>query len=102
GRHPRFSRDWSSDVCSSDLRVAQAGLGEAMRMLADAGLAVSSLCRGGFLTAADKEGVRAALQDNRAAIREAAALGTDRLIMVVGARTSVGRGREWARWRAAG
>jgi sugar phosphate isomerase/epimerase len=65
-------------------RVAQAGLDDAVRMLADAGLAVSSLCRGGFLTAADDDGVRAALQDNRAAIREAAALGTDRLIMVVG------------------
>ena len=65
-------------------RVAQAGHDDAVRMLADAGLTVSSLCRGGFLTAADDDGVRAALQDNRAAIREAAALGTDRLIMVVG------------------
>src|SRR5690606_40828337 len=24
-RHTRFSRDWSSDVCSSDLKAAQAG-----------------------------------------------------------------------------
>ncbi|GAA4511147.1 sugar phosphate isomerase/epimerase family protein [Brevibacterium yomogidense] len=65
-------------------RVAEAGLDEAARMLSDAGLTVSSLCRGGFLTAADPDGVRAALDDNIAAIREAAALGTDRLIMVVG------------------
>src|SRR5690606_40853418 len=26
-RHTRFSRDWSSDVCSSDLEVYAAGLG---------------------------------------------------------------------------
>src|SRR5690606_39981285 len=26
-RHTRFSRDWSSDVCSSDLAAALAGLG---------------------------------------------------------------------------
>src|SRR5690606_40619377 len=25
-RHTRFSRDWSSDVCSSDLHVAQLGV----------------------------------------------------------------------------
>lgn len=65
-------------------RVAESGLETATRMLSDAGLTVSSLCRGGFLTAADAAGARAALDDNRAAIREAAALGTDRLIMVVG------------------
>src|SRR5690606_39571974 len=33
-RHTRFSRDWSSDVCSSDLLLAQDG---------DAGLQVGSL-----------------------------------------------------------
>src|SRR5690606_39340352 len=27
GRHPRFSRDWSSDVCSSDLRAVARELG---------------------------------------------------------------------------
>src|SRR5690606_31837567 len=44
----------------------------------------SSLCRGGFLTAADEPGQRAALEDNRAAIVEAATLGTRELVMVVG------------------
>src|SRR5690606_40098837 len=29
-RHTRFSRDWSSDVCSSDLRLAIIGLAEAV------------------------------------------------------------------------
>src|SRR5690606_41581418 len=27
-RHTRFSRDWSSDVCSSDLKVARHGRGD--------------------------------------------------------------------------
>jgi sugar phosphate isomerase/epimerase len=61
--------------------VADAGLAEAVRLVADAGLRVSSLCRGGFLTAADR---RSALDDNRRAVDEAAALGTDTLVMVVG------------------
>src|SRR5690606_39963828 len=26
GRHTRFSRDWSSDVCSSDLRIPETDL----------------------------------------------------------------------------
>lgn len=65
-------------------RVAEAGLDESVRLLTEAGLTVTSLCRGGFLTAADDEGRAAALESNRAAIREAAALGTRELIMVVG------------------
>jgi sugar phosphate isomerase/epimerase len=65
-------------------RVAEAGLAEAAARVADAGLRVSSLCRGGFLTAADDAGRAAALEDNRAAIVEAATLGTSELIMVVG------------------
>jgi sugar phosphate isomerase/epimerase len=65
-------------------RVAEAGLEEAAARVADAGLRVSSLCRGGFLTAADDAGRAAALDDNRAAIVEAATLGTAELILVVG------------------
>lgn len=65
-------------------RVAEAGLPAAARIVRDAGLRVSSLCRGGFLTAPDGQARRAALDDNRAAIDEAATLGTAELIMVVG------------------
>jgi sugar phosphate isomerase/epimerase len=65
-------------------RVAEAGLPAASRIVRDAGLRVSSLCRGGFLTAAGPDGRRAALDDNRAAIDEAATLGTAALVMVVG------------------
>jgi sugar phosphate isomerase/epimerase len=60
--------------------VAEAGLERAAASVADAGLRVSSLCRGGFLTAGDGT----ALEDNRRAIDEAAALGTSTLVMVVG------------------
>lgn len=65
-------------------RVAEAGLARAAELVRSAGLRVSSLCRGGFLTAADDEGIAAAREDNRAAIVEAATLGTQELIMVVG------------------
>ncbi|MET3718597.1 sugar phosphate isomerase/epimerase [Arthrobacter sp. UYEF21] len=65
-------------------RVEEAGLDKAARLIKDAGLRVSSLCRGGFLTAADAEGQAAALADNRAAILEAAALDTSELFLVVG------------------
>ena len=62
-------------------RVAEAGLAEAAAAVRAAGLRVSSLCRGGFFTQAD---AGAALADNRAAIAEAAELGTDTLVLVCG------------------
>ncbi|RAX17782.1 sugar phosphate isomerase/epimerase [Pseudarthrobacter sp. AG30] len=65
-------------------RVEEAGLDKAARLIKDAGLRVSSLCRGGFLTAADADGQAAALADNRAAILEAVALDTRELFLVVG------------------
>lgn len=65
-------------------RVAEVGTEQAARLIRDAGLTVTSLCRGGFLTAADAPGREAALEDNRAAIVEAATLGTSELVLVVG------------------
>jgi sugar phosphate isomerase/epimerase len=65
-------------------RVAEVGLERAAALVADSGLVVSTLCRGGFLTASDDAGRSAALADNRAAIVEAATLGTRELVMVVG------------------
>ncbi|MCK0177336.1 sugar phosphate isomerase/epimerase [Mycolicibacterium sp. F2034L] len=63
-------------------RVAEAGLDTAAKLVRDHGLRVSSLCRGGFLTGAD--GGADALDDNRRAIDEAAALGTRELVLVAG------------------
>lgn len=54
--------------------VAEVGLDEAVRRVADSGLRVSSLCRGGFFTALPGAAQRAALDENRRAIDETAAL----------------------------
>ncbi len=48
-------------------------------------LSLVSLCRGGFFPAADQQGVDAAIEDNRLAIREAAALGAPMIVLVCGA-----------------
>ncbi|MFI6815213.1 sugar phosphate isomerase/epimerase family protein [Nonomuraea sp. NPDC050328] len=60
--------------------VAAQGLAESARLVREAGLRVSSLCRGGFLTTGSAE----ALDDNRRAIEEAAELGAACLVLVVG------------------
>ena len=65
-------------------RVQEVGADVAAKVVADHGLRVSSLCRGGFLTTPDDDAARAALDDNRLAVREAATLGTHELVMVVG------------------
>nr|BFD84728.1 sugar phosphate isomerase/epimerase [Streptomyces sp. Xyl84] len=56
----------------------------AAKLVRDAGLTVTTLCRGGFLTAADPVERAEALGDNHAAVDEAAALGTDTLVLVSG------------------
>jgi sugar phosphate isomerase/epimerase len=66
-------------------KVAQAGGGQAAgRLIRDAGLRVSSLCRGGFFPAATEAERRARIDDNRRAIDEAAGLGADVLVLVCG------------------
>jgi sugar phosphate isomerase/epimerase len=64
--------------------VQEYGVEAAAELVRDAGLAVTTLCRGGFLTALDQAGQAAALADNRAAVDEAATLGTDTLVLVSG------------------
>jgi sugar phosphate isomerase/epimerase len=64
--------------------VAKTGLQRSARVARQAGVRVSSLCRGGFLTAEDTGARTAALDDNRRAIDEAAVLGAPCLVMVVG------------------
>ncbi|MEV6016056.1 sugar phosphate isomerase/epimerase family protein [Streptomyces sp. NPDC051997] len=64
--------------------VRSYGLDATARLVRDAGLDVTTLCRGGFLTAIDPGERRRALDDNRAAVDEAAALGTDTLVLVSG------------------
>lgn len=64
--------------------LAEVGVVRARAMLDDAGLRVSSLCRGGFLTTMDDAAFEAAIADNLRAIEEAQALAADCLVMVVG------------------
>lgn len=54
--------------------VAEVGLATAVRLVADSGLRISTLCRGGFFTPPEGPQRRAALDDNRRAIDETAAL----------------------------
>jgi sugar phosphate isomerase/epimerase len=65
-------------------RVAEVGAERAAAIVADAGLTVSSLCRGGFFTAPTASARKAAIADNQRAIDEAAALGPTELVLVVG------------------
>ncbi|MEU7176017.1 sugar phosphate isomerase/epimerase family protein [Micromonospora tulbaghiae] len=81
--------------------VAEIGVPAAARLVADAGLRVSSLCRGGFLTAADEAGRIEALADNRRAIDEAAALRAACLVLVVGGLPPGSRDLAGARRRVA-
>ncbi|MGW6459015.1 sugar phosphate isomerase/epimerase family protein [Streptomyces sp. NPDC055078] len=73
----------------------------AARLVRDAGLTVTSLCRGGFLTATDPAERGRALDDNRAAVDEAAALGTDTLLLVSGGLPPGSRDLPGARQRVA-
>lgn len=65
-------------------KVHELGLKESKRMIKDAGLKVSSLCRGGMFPASTEEERQRRLDDNKKAIEEAAELGTDVLVLVCG------------------
>ncbi|NUV69533.1 sugar phosphate isomerase/epimerase [Streptomyces sp. CAI-121] len=77
------------------------GVERTARLLADAGIGVTSLCRGGFFTALDPAERARALDDNRAAIDEAAALSTDTLVLVSGGLPPGSRDLHGARERVA-
>ncbi|MFK7792976.1 MAG: sugar phosphate isomerase/epimerase family protein [Devosiaceae bacterium] len=64
-------------------KLHEAGVDEGARMIKNAGLAVSGLCRGGWFTAqgAVTDDV---LDDNKRAVDEAVAIGAQCLVMVVG------------------
>lgn len=72
-------------ICPWRDQVAAVGLEKAAAQLRATGIKLSGYCRGGFFPAADAAGLAAALEDNRRAIDEAAALGSPCLVLVVGA-----------------
>jgi sugar phosphate isomerase/epimerase len=65
-------------------RLAEMGAVAAARLLRDAGLHCSSLCRGGWFPAATRAERAARIDDNRRAIEEAAVLNADVLVLVCG------------------
>lgn len=65
-------------------QVAKAGLAEAARIVKSNGLRVTGLCRGGMFPGPDRASLDAAIDDNKRAIDEAAALGAECLVLVVG------------------
>ena len=65
-------------------QVHATGLAEAAEIIRSNKLRVTGLCRGGMFPAADKDGLAAAIDDNKRAIDEAVALQADCLVMVVG------------------
>ncbi|MBB4934540.1 sugar phosphate isomerase/epimerase [Lipingzhangella halophila] len=82
--------------------VQETGVRRAAKLVRDAGLRVSSLCRGGFFTAEEGPRRRAALDDNRRALDEAAELGAPCLVLVVGGLPDGSRDLPAARQRVIG
>lgn len=64
--------------------VQAAGIEQAGRLIRDAGLSVSCLCRGGMFPAVDDAGRRAALDDNKRAVDEAVGIGAGSLVLIAG------------------
>jgi sugar phosphate isomerase/epimerase len=65
-------------------KLAEYGTQNAAKHIRDVGLTVTGLCRGGMFPAADAAGRQAAIDDNRRAIDDAAALQAQCLVLVVG------------------
>jgi sugar phosphate isomerase/epimerase len=90
---PRWSAEQVIDGCAGAGyggvglwrdRVAEQGVERLARRAHAAGVAVTSLCRGGFFCAPDASGRRARAEDNRRAVEEAAALDAGMLVLVCG------------------
>ena len=66
-------------------QVQAAGLDKVSQLVRTHGLELSGYCRGGMFPAADAAGLKAARDDNRRAVDEAAELNAKCLVLVVGA-----------------
>jgi len=66
-------------------KIAETGLETMVRLVRDAGVRVSSVCRGGMFPAASRAEREQRIDDNRRAIDAAAALGAPVLVLVCGA-----------------
>ncbi|MCD8482683.1 MAG: sugar phosphate isomerase/epimerase [Verrucomicrobia bacterium] len=100
--HTATTKPWSLSIAAREYaragikgitvwRDALAALGpkESGNVCRAEGLEIVSLCRGGFFPHVDQAGKTAALDDNRRAIDEAAALGAPLIVLVCGAHPSL-------------
>lgn len=71
-------------------KIQESGLASCVRHVKDAGLHVSSVCRGGMFPAPTEAERRKNIEDNFRAADEAAALSADSLVMVVGGCAGIG------------
>jgi sugar phosphate isomerase/epimerase len=91
------SRQWSLEECIAGCerhgiggispwrdKLAECGVAKAAKLIRAAGLRVTGLCRGGMFPAADAAGRAAAIEDNRRAVDDAAEIGAECLVLVVG------------------
>jgi len=81
--------------------LSRIGVAAAAALVGEAGLRVSSLCRGGFLTGLGEESRRRAREDNLRALDEAAELGAACLVLVMGGLPAGSRDLAGARARMA-
>jgi sugar phosphate isomerase/epimerase len=65
-------------------KIEEAGLSACVKLVRDAGVHVSSVCRGGMFPAPTEQERRKNIEDNFRAADEAAALAADSLVLVVG------------------
>lgn len=73
---------WRNTVAPEEGGV---GLAEAVKIVQGSGLAVPAYVRGGFFTSTDANKRRAAIDHNKVMLDEAAALGAEQVVLVVGA-----------------
>lgn len=73
---------WRDVVSGADRGV---GVDEAARIISGSGLAVPAYVRGGFFVAESEAGRRAAMDENKRCLDEAAAIGAEQVVLVVGA-----------------
>jgi sugar phosphate isomerase/epimerase len=78
-------------------QVAAIGLTESARVIKANGMRVTGYCRGGMFPAIDAAGRQTAIDDNRRAIDEAATIGAECLVLVVGGLPQGSRDIEAAR-----
>lgn len=69
-------------------KLAEVGVARGARLIAEAGLQVSSLCRGGFFPSGSAADRAARADDNKRAVEEAAAVQSPVLVLVCGPPTS--------------